>query len=298
MITDILLKTFFKDPLAKRNIVKTISWQIVGSLDTLLLSWLISGQFSLGAKIGLIELATKMVIYYYHEKVWQQSKFGLPSKRQQARLVQKEIKPNLYKHKGKVTRQDREMLNRNKSFTLWLTGLSGAGKSTLAVEMEEWIHQNDGHVYILDGDNTRLGVNSDLSFSDDDRAENIRRVAEICRLFNDAGIIVIASFISPFINDRAKAKSIIGEENFLEIYVEASICVCQERDTKGLYQLALEGKIKNFTGISSPYEPPVNPHLHIDTNTTSIDDSLFIIKQFLADRIDRKAGYHLDAVNA
>lgn len=298
MIIDLLRKTFFKGPLLKRNISKTISWQIVGALDTLLLSWLVSEKFSLGVKIGLIELAVKMVVYYYHEKAWQQFKFGLPSKRQQALLVQEEIKPNLYKHKGKVTRSDRETLNNNKSFTLWLTGLSGSGKSTLAVETEKWIHQNGGRVYILDGDNTRLGINNDLSFCDDDRTENIRRVAEMCKLFNDAGVIVIASFISPFINDRLKAKAIIGQENFIEVYLEASISVCQERDTKGLYQMALEGKIKNFTGISSPYEVPVNPDLRINTNVTSINDSILLIKRFLSDKITLKLNCHLDSAQA
>jgi adenylyl-sulfate kinase len=288
MITEILLKLLRKDPLIKRNIIKTISWRIMGSLDTMLLSWLISGVFLIGIKIGVAEFVTKLVIYYLHERLWQRSNFGLLSKRQQARLVQKEIKPNLFKQVGKIHRHDRELLNKNKSFTLWLTGLSGSGKSTMAIEIEEWIHKNDGHIYILDGDNTRLGINNDLSFSNEDRTENIRRVAEICRLFNDAGIIVISSFISPFIKDRLMAKKIIGEENFIEVYLEASIDTCTQRDTKGLYKKAIEGKIQNFTGISSSYEPPIDSCLHLNTENTSIEECLDKIKRILSHRITLK----------
>jgi len=279
MITDIVLKILKKDPFFKRNLLKSISWRIVGSIDTMFLGWLISGRLSIGAKIGLTELLTKLIIYYFHERLWQKIRFGLPSKRQQAKIVQNQITPTLFKQIGKISRRERERLNNNKSFTLWLTGLSGAGKSTLAAEIEEWIHHCDGRVYILDGDNTRLGINSDLTFSEEDRAENIRRVAEISRLFNEAGIIVVAAFISPFGDDRMRAKKIIGEDSFMEIYLEASVAVCQERDRNGLYKLAAQGKIKNFTGISSPYEPPVNPDLLLNTDHTSLENCLEIAKK-------------------
>lgn len=281
MITDILLKVLKKDPLIKRNVIKTISWRIVGSVDTVILGWIITGQFSLGAKIGLTELLTKMILYYAHERAWQKVNFGLPSKRRQTQLLQKEIKPNLFKQTSKITRIDRERLNNNKSFTLWLTGLSGSGKSTLATEAEAWLHGQNARVYILDGDNTRLGINKDLSFSDEDRAENIRRVAEMCRLFNDAGIIVIASFISPFERDRAIAKKLIGDENFVEVYIDASIDTCQKRDTKGLYKLALAGKIKDFTGINSPYEAPANPDVHLNTENKNVGACLDVLKNYL-----------------
>ncbi|WCT11882.1 adenylyl-sulfate kinase [Mucilaginibacter jinjuensis] len=281
MITDILLKVLKKDPLIKRNVIKTVSWRIVGSVDTVILGWLITGQFSLGAKIGLTELLTKMLLYYAHERAWQKIKFGLPSKRRQTQILQKEIKPNLFKQTGKITRGDRERLNNNRSFTLWLTGLSGSGKSTLATETEAWLHGQNARVYILDGDNTRLGINKDLSFSDEDRAENIRRVAEMCRLFNDAGIIVIASFISPFEQDRAIAEKLIGDESFVEVYIDASIDTCQKRDTKGLYKLALAGKIKNFTGISSPYETPANPDVHLNTESQTVGACLDVLKKYL-----------------
>jgi adenylylsulfate kinase len=282
MITDVLLRVLKKDPLIKRNVLKTISWRVVGSLDTVALGWLITGKFSVGAKIGLTELLTKMLLYYFHERGWQKINFGLPSKRRQTQIIQKEIKPNLFKQTSKITRHDREKLNNNKSFTLWFTGLSGSGKSTLATEIEAWLHLQNRRVYILDGDNTRLGINSDLSFTDEDRAENIRRVAEMCRLFNDAGVIVIASFISPFVNDRLLAKKLIGDNNFIEVYIDASIEACCERDTKGLYKLALAGKIKNFTGIDSPYEAPESPDLHLQTELKTITECLNKIKDYLS----------------
>ncbi|MBS7563860.1 adenylyl-sulfate kinase [Mucilaginibacter sp. Bleaf8] len=285
MVTDVLLKIFDKDPLIKRNIGKTISWRIVGSIDTVLLGWLISGHFSTGAKIGLTELLTKMVLYYGHERLWQKLSWGLPSKQQRVKKVQEEIAPTLFKQIGRVNQQKREQLNHHRAFTIWLTGLSGAGKTTLAVEIEEFIYKQQGRVYILDGDNTRLGINKDLSFSAEDRSENIRRVAELCKLFNDAGIIVIASFIAPFRKDRALARAIIGEEHYTEVYLEASLAACQHRDVKGLYQKAIEGKIKNFTGISSPYEPPEKPDLHLNTEVHDVNECVTALQLLLAQKM-------------
>lgn len=281
MIVDLLLKLLKKDTLFKRNIVKTISWNIIGSLDTIILIWIVTGKLNLGAELGLIEFLTKMLLYYTHERFWQKTRFGLPSKYSKAQIIQKEIKPNLFKQIGKISRRDREQINGNKSFTIWLTGLSGSGKSTLATEIELWVHEMKGRTYILDGDNTRLGINSDLSFTNEDRTENIRRVAELCRLFNDAGVITIASFISPFKADRLMAKTLIGQDNFIEVYIDASISVCQKRDTKGLYKLARAGKISNFTGISSPYEPPVSPDIHLHTDSTTIQECLNTVKEYL-----------------
>jgi len=281
VITDIVIKLYKLDPFIKRNILKTVSWRIIGSIDTVILGWFITGNLSFGIKIGGTELLTKMLLYYGHERVWQSIKLGLPSRRQQNKLTKSEISPNLFKQTGKITRQQREELNSNRSFTLWLTGLSGSGKSTIATELEHWMFQEGMRVYILDGDSTRLGINSDLSFSDDDRTENIRRVAEICKLFNDAGIIVIASFISPFINDRLVAKNLIGTDNFIEVYADSSIETCQARDTKGLYKLAMEGKLKNFTGVSSPYELPLAPDIHLQTDGTSAEECLVVIKEYL-----------------
>jgi adenylyl-sulfate kinase len=188
---------------------------------------------------------------------------------------------NLFKQITKVSRTQRETINNNRAFTLWFTGLSSSGKSTIAAEVEAQLFAKGYRTYILDGDNTRLGVNSDLSFSNKDRAENIRRVAEITKLFNDAGIIVIASFISPFANDRKSARSIVGEDSFIEVFIDSSLEVCKMRDPKGLYKKALAGEIKDFTGIDSPYEAPVSPDIHLHTDTTTPDDCVKTIIDWL-----------------
>ena len=180
-----------------------------------------------------------------------------------------------------VSRRQKEELNGVKSFVLWLTGLSGAGKTTIAKELEEKLYERKLRTIILDGDNTRMGINSDLDFSAQGRRENIRRVAEISKLMNDAGVIVIASFISPYAADRWMARNIIGKENFLEVFVDAPLKVCIERDTKGLYQKALTGELNQFTGIDSPYEAPVYPALHIETAKQSKEASVLTILQSL-----------------
>jgi adenylyl-sulfate kinase len=278
---EMLHKLYKLDPLIERNILKTISWRIIGSIDTAILGWIITGNLSFGIKIGGAELLTKMLLYYCHERIWQNFKLGLPSRSLQNKFIISQNKPHLFKQIGKVARRDREELNDSQSFTIWLTGLSGSGKSTLASEIESWMFGQKARVYILDGDNTRLGINSDLSFSDEDRTENIRRVAEICKLFNDAGVIVIASFISPFASDRLIAKNLIGAADFIEVFTDSSINTCCERDTKGLYRLAKEGKLKNFTGISSPYEPPLKPDIHLYTDKDSVMDCLTTVKHYL-----------------
>ncbi|OJX01787.1 MAG: adenylyl-sulfate kinase [Bacteroidetes bacterium 43-93] len=189
----------------------------------------------------------------------------------------KNIEPQLFKQTIKINRQQREDKNGHKSITLWLTGLSASGKSSIATELDAWLHNHGYNSYVLDGDNTRLGINTDLSFSKEDRKENIRRVAEICKLFNDAGTIVIAAFISPFAEDRQNARTVIGADSFVEIFVDANIDTCKMRDKKGLYALAEQGKIKDFTGINSPYERPATPDIHINANNSTIKESVATI---------------------
>jgi len=167
---------------------------------------------------------------------------------------------------------------------LWFTGLSGAGKSTIANIVEKKLHARGRHTYLLDGDNVRHGLNRDLGFSDADRVENIRRVGEVARLFVDAGMIVLASFISPFRSERRMARELLGEDEFLEVFVDASVEKCQERDPKGLYARAIKGDIKNFTGVSSPYEPPENPELHIDTEALSPEEAADRVIEYLEKR--------------
>lgn len=167
--------------------------------------------------------------------------------------------------------------------TIWFTGLSGAGKSTLANAVEKNLYMRGKHTMLLDGDNIRMGLNKNLGFTEQDRVENIRRIAEVAKLMNDAGLIVLTAFISPYRADRKKAREIIGQDNFIEVYVSTPLEICEKRDVKGLYRNAREGKIPNFTGISSPYEPPVAPEVVIDTGNTSQDDSV----KWLMEKLDK-----------
>ena len=182
-------------------------------------------------------------------------------------------KNNIVWHEGLVTRRMREKRNGHKSVILWFTGLSGSGKSTLAHAVERKLHQKYGcATYVLDGDNVRHGLCSDLGFSNFDRKENIRRIAEVAKLFLNAGIITLTAFISPFRSDREYARSMFLEGEFMEIYCNASLEICERRDVKGLYRRARIGEIKNFTGISSPYEEPFNPEVNLDTGNIGLDE--------------------------
>ena len=173
---------------------------------------------------------------------------------------------NVVWHEATVTKQDRENLFGHRGAVLWFTGLSGSGKSTVAHEVENRLHRMGCHTYVLDGDNVRCGLNSDLGFSDKDRQENIRRLAELVKLFSDAGVLVLSAFISPFRADRDRARTLLAAGDFFEIYCRCGIAACEERDPKGLYKKARAGEITNFTGISSPYEEPEHPEIIIDTD--------------------------------
>ncbi|WP_131111871.1 adenylyl-sulfate kinase [Sulfuricystis thermophila] len=179
---------------------------------------------------------------------------------------------NIIWHQATVTRARREQLNGHKSCVLWFTGLSGAGKSTLAHAVEERLHQFGCRTFVLDGDNVRHGLCSDLGFSEADRKENIRRIGEVAKLMMEAGLIVMTAFISPFRADREAVRNLMPHGDFLEIYCQASLEVCEARDVKGLYKKARAGEIKNYTGISSPYEPPLTPELIVDTGRQQLGD--------------------------
>jgi adenylyl-sulfate kinase len=165
---------------------------------------------------------------------------------------------NIIAQEFKISQVDRERIKDQKSLTIWMSGLSGSGKSTIANNLEFTLNSQGYHTYILDGDNTRLGLNKGLGFSEEDRVENIRRVAEVCKLMNDAGLIVICSFISPFEKNRTQAKEIIGVDKFIEVFIDTDLSTCESRDPKGLYKKARIGEIKDFTGISSPFEKPTD----------------------------------------
>lgn len=188
---------------------------------------------------------------------------------------------NVIYHQATVTRQRRNKLNGHRSVVLWFTGLSGSGKSTLAHALEEKLFQKGCRTFVLDGDNVRHGLNSNLDFSESDRTENIRRISEVSKLMLESGLIVMTAFISPFNKDRNEAKRLISNDDFIEIYCKASLETCEARDVKGLYKKARAGKIKNYTGIDSPYEVPENPDLIIDTDNETLDNAVFIILNFL-----------------
>jgi adenylylsulfate kinase len=183
------------------------------------------------------------------------------------------VKKNLFPSRKPGRKKQREKILGQKGVVLWLTGLSGSGKTTLALAVEQKMLDLGRLAYILDGDNIRGGLNSDLGFGDTDRSENIRRIAEVAALFTDCGVVVITAFISPFRQDRDNARKIIGRKNFIEIFVNAPLNVCENRDTKGLYEKVRKGLINNFTGISSPYEKPVSPDIVIRTDLLSVEKS-------------------------
>ena len=184
-----------------------------------------------------------------------------------------------------VTKSSREMLLSQKAMLIWFTGLSGSGKFTLANRLEVALSLCGYKTYILDGDSVRAALNSDLTFSKADRIENIRRIGEVSKLFIDAGLIVLSAFISPFAEDRQRVQEIVGPDSYIEVFVDAPLEVCEQRDVKGLYKKARSGSIKNFTGIDSPYERPSKPDLHLQTHVLNIDDTVTRLLDFVQPRI-------------
>ena len=195
---------------------------------------------------------------------------------------------NLHPHNYQITKIEKEKQFGHSSLVVWLTGLSGSGKSTIADHLEQYLFKKGIHTANLDGDVLRTGLNKDLGFSEEDRSENIRRIAEISKILSDNGLVVIAAFVSPFSKDRNLVKNTVGENNFIEIFVQTSIEECERRDVKGLYSKARKGELKNFTGIDSPYENPINPDLIIDTEKTSIEDSVQLLSTLVLSKIQFK----------
>ena len=191
---------------------------------------------------------------------------------------------NVVWHHATVNRQRREGLNGHKSVILWFTGLSGAGKSTLAHAVEEELHQSNCRTFVFDGDNVRHGLCGDLSFSIEDRTENIRRIGEMAKLFLEAGVISLTAFISPLREDRQRVRSLVPHGDFIEVYCRCSIDTCEARDVKGLYKKARAGEIKEFTGISSPYEEPQNAEIVVDTDKSSLEDCVTQVIAQLCER--------------
>ncbi|MCI7047197.1 adenylyl-sulfate kinase [Helicobacter sp.] len=186
---------------------------------------------------------------------------------------------NLTWHDTKITKEQRSKLKNQKPCVLWLTGLSGSGKSTLANALEQRLFTMGYHTYLLDGDNVRHGLNKDLGFDENSRVENIRRIGEVCKLFVDSGLIVLCAFISPFCKERQIIRELLDKGEYIEIFVDTPIEVCEKRDPKGLYKKARNGEIKNFTGIDSPYEAPKNPEIHIKSE--NLEENIETILKYL-----------------
>lgn len=191
---------------------------------------------------------------------------------------------NIVWHDHKITRAERSVNKNQKPCLLWFTGLSGSGKSTIANALDVVLHKRGYHTFLLDGDNVRHGLCSDLGFSDDDREENIRRVGEVCKLFADAGLIVMSAFISPFTSDRRMVRKLFPAGEFIEVFMDTPLETCEERDPKGLYRKARSGEIKHFTGIDSPYEIPSHPELRLDTSTMSVETCVDTLIAYLLER--------------
>jgi adenylylsulfate kinase len=197
---------------------------------------------------------------------------------------------NITAHQHQIRKEERQIHKRHKSMVIWFTGLSGSGKSTLANFLEQRFYEVGFHTYILDGDNIRLGINKDLGFSEADRSENIRRIAEIAKLMVDAGLIVITAFVSPFAKDRELVRNTLEPDEFIEVFVDCPIQICEKRDVKGLYKKARAGQIKNFTGIDSPFEIPSQPDIVIKTHIQPIETSINQLLELILPRLNfRKA---------
>jgi len=197
------------------------------------------------------------------------------------------MEKNITEHEYRVNRLERQQLNGHNSFLVFITGLSGSGKSTLANALEERLHNSKIHTYVLDGDNVRHGINKNLGFSPEDRSENNRRIGEISKLFIDAGLVVLAAFVAPYEKDRMIIKETVNLDNFVEVFVNTSLEECEKRDTKGLYKKARAGEIKNMTGISAPYEAPLNPDVEV-SHLNSIEESVEIVFKAIKYKLELK----------
>ncbi|MBO3699775.1 adenylyl-sulfate kinase [Fabibacter sp. E12] len=229
-----------------------------------------------------------MVLYYFHERVWYKVNFGLDRRKERKNRQERaeKVSQNIIHQNFKIDSKKRQSLLKQKPLLIWFTGLSGSGKSTMANLLESELHASGYKTYLLDGDNIRSGLCEDLAFTEDDRVENIRRIGEVSRLFLDSGIIVLSAFVSPFAHDRDLVRELVGKENYVEVFVDCPLEVCEERDVKGLYKKAREGKIKNFTGIDSPFERPENADIVL--KTAEVDAKILLSK--LLNYVEPKIG--------
>jgi len=252
----------------------------------MVVSFFITGSIKVGMAIGGFEVFTKMVLYYFHERLWFRyvslgrstsatSDLPLATRNQK-------LETNIVQQSYTISLNERIEQNNHTPKVFWMTGLSGSGKSTIANAFQNELFQKGYQVYVLDGDNVRGGLNKDLDFSDEGRIENIRRISEVAKLFADAGFVVITAFISPFQSDREQAKNIIGSEYFCEVFVDTPLEICEQRDVKGLYKKARAGEIPNFTGIGSAFEKPEKPDVQLKTQKMEVTECVKLLERLLA----------------
>lgn len=273
-----------------KSLVKGVCWRIIGTVDTLFVAFLITGDTVKSLSIGGIEIFTKIFLYYLHERLWSRISVQWWKKTQHVFSFIR-LKNHVFSsQEWLVNRSDREKKNEHKGCVIWMTGLSGSGKTTIARHLEKKLFDEGYSTKILDGDVLRSGINADLGFSDSDREENIRRTAEIAKIFAETGFITIVSLITPKEVLRESARQIIGEKDFHLVYVDASLEECERRDVKGLYAKARKGEIKDFTGVSAGngFEVPKVGALVLKTDEASLNDCVETILSFLDIKIGVK----------
>jgi len=256
-----------------RSLLKAISWRVIASVTTMALILLFTGQLLLATGIGVLEAISKLVLYFFHERVWGLLGFGLrpgPKSR------------HVHGHPSLVSERERMEATGTPPLTIWLTGLSGSGKTTLAYGLERRLFERGFRVSVLDGENLRLGLSSDLGFTEEERSENVRRAAEAAKLLNQAGVISVCGLISPYREDRRRARAIIGADRFLEIALEAGPDSLADRARGDLYERAERGEIKHFSGITAPYERPRAPDLLLRTDELTVDECLDRLETLVA----------------
>jgi adenylylsulfate kinase len=278
-----------------KSLVKGISWRIIGTIDTLFVAFIITGDTIKSLSIGGIEVFTKIFLYYLHERLWSRIS-GRLWKKTQGLFSFVQFKNYVFStEEWLVNRIDREKKNDHKGCVIWMTGLSGAGKTTIARHLEKKLFEEGYLSKILDGDVLRSGINADLAFSDNDRKENIRRTAEMAKIFAETGFITIVSLITPKEEFRSLARQIIGEKDFHLIYVEASFEECERRDVKGLYAKARKGEIKDFTGVSAGngFEVPVKYDFLVKTDDEEIEGLVQLIFDYVEKKVINALKYEV-----
>ena len=286
---------YLKNESRLKSLIKGISWRIIGTIDTLFVAFIITGDTVKSLSIGGIEVFTKIFLFYLHERLWSRISGRLWKKTQSLFSFIKFKNYVFSSGEWLVNRIDREKKNEHKGCVIWMTGLSGAGKTTIASHLEKKLFDEGYLSKVLDGDVLRSGINADLAFSDNDRKENIRRTAEIAKIFANTGFITIVSLITSKEEFRSLALQIIGEEDFHLIYVEATIAECERRDIKGLYAKARKGEIKDFTGVSAGngFEVPVKYDLVLKTDNEEMERLIQLIFDYLEKKVINTFNYEV-----